>query len=338
MKPLSATMRLTSLYVLLIMSVSVFFSIALYEVNKHEVDLGLRRQATIFHNQFNPFSSPQFDPTNDDFVGAQAQEIQSRLTSSLIIINAFILVIGGGLSYFFAKRTLRPIEDNLESQRRFTADASHELRTPLTAIRTELEVTMRAAQTEPEEYRKVIGSTLEEVQRLQDLSSRLLRLAQHDGPVMAQQTTVSLAGVWSDAARLVRSEADKKNIQLVVPTQEAAIRGDHDSFVELFVILLDNAIKYSPAKSSVTLGVQVAGGKAQLTVTDQGIGIAEKDLAHVFERFYRADASRSSQKTSGYGLGLPIAKQIVDQYKGTILLTSAVGQGTTVHLTLPLAA
>lgn len=337
MKMLSPTLRLTSWYVLLIMSVSVFFSVALYEIGMREVDTGLRRQATIFHDRITFLGPPQFDPTNDDFLLAQSNEVEHRLRVTLFLINTVIFFAGGGLSYLFAKRTLRPIEENLELQRRFTADASHELRTPLTAMRTELEVTLRSAQTAPEEYRKVIGSTLEEVQRLQDLSSRLLRLAQHDGPIQVDLATVSMAGVWQDAVRLVRAEAEKKHIQLIVPPQEAAVRAEHDGLVELLVIVLDNAIKYSPEHTTITLGLGAANGKAHLTIQDQGVGIAAPDLPHVFERFFRADASRTSQHAAGYGLGLPIAQQIVQRYKGTISLTSAVGRGTTVHITLPLA-
>ena len=337
-KFVSPTIRLTSWYVVLIMSVSVFFSVAIYEINKHEVQAGLRRQATIYRSRYPSFTQPYFDPTNDDFVFAQTGELQSRLVTTLVIVNGVILLVGGSLSYLFAKRTLRPIEDNLESQRRFTADASHELRTPLTAIRTELEVTLRSDKTAPEEYRRVMGSTLEEVQRLQSLSTRLLRLAQHDGPLETTFSTVSLADVWADTVRLVRAEADKKNIAIEVPAVEAAVLGNHDSFVELFVILLDNAIKYSPAKTSIRLEAKQANDKIHLTVADQGAGISEQDLPHVFERFFRADTSRSSNKASGYGLGLPIAQQIVQRYNGSISLTSTLGQGTTVHITLPLAS
>ncbi len=329
------TVRLAAWYTLILMFISVFFSVLLYNVLIRQAEIGLRQQAQMFHRRWVPAVSP-FDPADDDLLSAQLLDFRERLRASLLLVNGIILLAAGSASYFLAKRTLRPIEDSLEAQRRFTADASHELRTPLTAMRTELEVALRGPRPKPEEYERILHSNLEEVQRLERLSTGLLRLAQNgEQPVPLRPTPLAL--VIADAVRMTRAAANQKRITVETPTTTSSVSGHHDSLAELLVILLDNAIKYSPPDTTVIITTRSDNGRIVMTIRDHGAGIAAADLPHVFDRFYRVDPSRTKNKADGYGLGLPIARQIVERHRGAIRLDSTPGRGTTVMVSLPAA-
>lgn len=334
----SPTIRLTLWYVLIIMLLSLSFSVAIDQVVARQARIGLRRQAIIFRERRPPMPL-LFDPVDDELLRAQVGEIQARLRVTLAIINGIILATAGSASYFLARRTLRPIEENLDAQRRFTADASHELRTPLTAMKSEIEVMLRDTAQEASEYRRVLRSALEEIQRLEQLSHGLLRLARHEEQRNAA-TSMSLLTterIVAEARQSVQAEVDRKQMALVVSKAEGAIIGDHDSLLELLVILLDNAVKYSPPHTTVKIRAEVVDARVRVTVRDHGMGIKASDLPHIFDRFYRADASRSKTKVSGYGLGLSIAKQIVERHRGSIEVQSEPDQGTTVTVILPRA-
>ena len=126
----------------------------------------------------------------------------------------------------------------------------------------------------------------------------------------------------------IESLANQKSIEFENELDDVSILGDKESLTELFVILLDNAIKYSPAKSTINISVHKFDGHVEIKIKDRGIGIKASDLPHIFDRFYRADHSRNKEKVSGYGLGLSIAKNIVDLHSGTISANSKPGKGS----------
>ena len=124
--------------------------------------------------------------------------------------------------------------------------------------------------------------------------------------------------------------------QIICKTNKSIVLGNKDKLSELFVILLDNAIKYSPKNSLIKIGSKTGKRQVVIKVSDQGLGIEEKDLPHIFERFYRADSARSHFEEGGYGLGLAIAKKIVDEHGGKILVNSIVGKGSEFKIILPI--
>ena len=327
--------RLTGWYTLIIMLLSISFSIALYYVMAPQVSEGLRRQAVIFHERWP--GGPGSFVMNEDLIRAQLIDIRTRIKTTLVLLNGVILIVAGSASYLLAKRTLKPIEENLESQRRFTADASHELRTPLTAMRTEIEVALRSKESNPAEYERIMHSSLEEIQRLENLSHGLLRLAQHEADQPIAKVPVSVSGIIDQAVKNLSVPAQAKHIQIDKADLNETVSGEPQSLAELFTILLDNAVKYSPDRTTVSLNARHSNRSVVVGITDQGVGIRSTDLPHIFERFYRADTSRFKLKADGYGLGLPIAKQIADQHNGLIEVKSNPGKGTTVNVTLPRA-
>lgn len=231
---------------------------------------------------------------------------------------------------------LARLQGAFEQLRRFTADASHELRTPLTAIRSVGEVALQEPKG-PEEYRDVIGSMLEEVDRLTRLVESLLVLSRADANhVQLHRADTSLLSVAEEAASTLEVLAEEKR-------QTIDVEGDRDLVVSAdrlilrhaIINLLDNAIKYSPAESSILLRVYRGEGKtAILEVIDQGPGISVEHQAYVFDRFYRVDKART-REWGGAGLGLSITRWAVEAHGGEINLKSEEGRGTTFRVSLP---
>jgi signal transduction histidine kinase len=328
MKFTIAYLKLTGFYILIVMIISVAFSIAIYRISSTELGRGLVRQSRFLREM--PNNDNEFQPP-DDFErirNEQLNESSHRLEVNLIYFNLLILILASVASYFFARRTLRPIENSMEAQNRFTADASHELRTPLTAIRTEIEVNLRDKKLNLSEAKNLLKSNLEEIGKLETLSGALLKIARYqDGPKGSFEK-VSLEEVLVESYEKVQSLAEKESIKFENDFQNLYINGDKEALVELFVVLLDNAIKYSPKRSKVFIDIAKDKHMAKVKIKDKGIGIKASDLPHIFDRFYRADSSRCKEQVQGYGLGLSLAKQIVELHNGKITATSRPGKGS----------
>lgn len=327
----SAVLKLTGWYLAMIMALSLGFSLFLYNLYDAEFTRGLRRQ-DIFFNSMMPQGLPGFN----EFREAQIVEGEQRLKSNLALFNLIVFVAGGAASYALARRTLKPIGDAFEAQGRFVADASHELRTPLTAIQTEIEVTLRNGNLTQAEAEALLRSNLEEVAKLKSLSDGLLKLAR-GATDHSHWTKFSLKQITDQAIKTVLPLAAAKTIELIDQASDHRLYGDQTNLTELLVILLDNAIKYSPAESRIRLTTRKVGSFVSLAVIDQGQGISASDLPHIFDRFYRTDASRARNQAGGYGLGLAIAKTIAENHGGELSAKSSSGRGSTFIVRLPIA-
>ena len=223
---------------------------------------------------------------------------------------------------------------------RFSADASHELRTPLAIIQSELESINAALRTNPAllTYQDRIGSVLEEVERLSAIVASLFALARLDaGEAKQEHRTLDLARLVHSTVEQMRLLAEEKRLLVTIDApQPVLVAGDEARLKQVVVNLLDNAIKYTLPGGTVTLAARAEGAKAVLAVRDNGIGIPAADLAHVFERFYRADRARD-HSSGGAGLGLSIVHAICQAHGGRLAVESAVDVGTTVTLELALA-
>jgi len=226
------------------------------------------------------------------------------------------------------------LDDAFRRQRQFTADASHELRTPLTVMKGQVEVALSQPR-EQEGYREVLRSVNEEVDRLNRMVGSLLTLARADAgrPTLVKES-VSLAGLVGGAVEQVRPLGERKGLRIEVDAgPDVMLRADEDLLLQLAINLLDNAIKYTPAGGSITAGWRMDSDRAEIRVSDTGEGIAGEHLERVFDRFYRVDSARGS---GGAGLGLSICRWIAQAHGGSIAAESAVGEGTTVTLRLPM--
>jgi heavy metal sensor kinase len=230
------------------------------------------------------------------------------------------------------------IEASVKRITRFTADASHDLRTPLALIRTNAEIALRRPRSDSD-YREALARILATSEETSELIEQLLMLARADANVaQLKLEPASLYPVLQIVAQKAKLLALGKGLafsDFVVPCN-LALFANEAALERLFLSILDNAIKYTPAGGHVALRLHREDAQAVIEVADTGIGIAEKDLPHVFERFYRADQVRS-RETRGSGLGLSIAKWIAESHNGSIELQSRPGQGTKVGIRLPLA-
>jgi two-component system, OmpR family, sensor histidine kinase CiaH len=337
-----ARIKLTIWYLLIIMTISIFFSCLIYVGATREFDrvltfgqYKLQHPETIERYIQRPVWEIETLPPRGSLDLRLAQVARLRAVEGLILINLIILFISSFAGYFLAGRTLRPIKKMIDEQNRFITDASHELNTPLTSLKTSIEVNLRDKNFTITKARELMLSNLEDINSLQNLSDKLIKLNQYqyiNGSVLFAK--VLLPEVLNKALEKVNKQAKEKKIKISVNILKTKLLGDEESLVELFVILLDNAIKYSKQNKIITVTNRKLDSKVQIEVKDQGVGITKEDLPFIFDRFYRAEKSRTKNDYPGYGLGLSIAKRIVSMHNGDIVVESEAGKGTKFIITL----
>jgi signal transduction histidine kinase len=242
------------------------------------------------------------------------------------------LLLAGVSGYWLAGRALRPIRRSVEAQRTFVADASHELRTPLTLIRATAEVMQ--LEGGPGKDNEGLNDIIKETDRLSYLVGQMLTLARVDSDgVEVAKEPVDLGAIVRDVGRQMALLGREKGVSLTVESGTGTVLGDEQRLGELAIILMDNAIKYTEPGGSIMATLTKEGKRVRFVVADTGRGIPAESLGRVFERFYRVDKGRS-REAGGTGLGLPIAKWIVESHGGTIGIESVVGVGTTVTVVL----
>lgn len=333
----TARIKLTAWYLVIIMLVSISFSAVIYKVLTLEIERFSRMQRYRIENRLGdrvviPFSEsfpapPAPDPELIDY-------IKHRIITALFFVNGTILILSGALGYILAGRTLRPIADMVDEQNRFISDASHELRTPLTALKSTLEVHLRDKNLTVMEARAALEGSIADVNTLQSLSDSLLTLTKYQQtPDKAASEILALDELINAAVKQLLPIAAKKHITIRTKTPKIQLPGNRYSIHDLLVILLDNAVKYGKTNGTIDIEIKNKNKRTILLVKDNGIGIASKDLPHIFDRFYRADAARTKRVKDGYGLGLAIAKKITEAHRGVISVVSKPGLGSTFTVT-----
>jgi signal transduction histidine kinase len=239
----------------------------------------------------------------------QDGQAQKQLLDYIFYINLLAIVIGGPLSYWFAGRTLKPIEDAHELQSKFASDASHELRTPLSVMKTENEVFLRQKNFSDDEAREQIISNLEEVQRLELLTNNLLALSDFNHAQSIKLSIIESKKVANDAIHQISKIFPEDSKRITLSIENIKIFGNLESLSQILFIFLDNAIKYSPEDKPIELIGTNNGANYQFSVVDNGPGIKAKDMPYIFERLYRGDKNLS-KNIPGHGLGLALAKEI----------------------------
>ena len=277
------------------------------------------------------------------YVGAAVADVVELEDQYASLIGAFgaaalaglVLVAFGG--WLLVRQSTAPVERSMDTMRRFMADAAHELRTPIAVLRSQAEVALQR-ERDGEGYARALRRVESEAQRLGATVEDLLTLARADaGERAVERQQVFLDDLALDAAAGARALAIRRGVSLEVGTfEEAVLTGDPALVRQLLMIVLDNAVKFTPAGGRVRLGVGAPGGRAEVVVEDTGAGIPADQLPHIFERFYRGDPARArANGGEGAGLGLAIARWIADAHGARIDVTSEPGQGTRVVVRFP---
>jgi signal transduction histidine kinase len=330
------SLKLAGFFLAIIMVLSGLASIWIYQSGMQELRVGLGALADIPQGKVGAARASVADQKR--VIQSKETEGSQRLLIRLVWFNAMVLLVAGPGSYFLARRVLRPIDTAMQAQNRFTADASHELRTPLTALKAQNELALLENTYNQVTIHPLLKSNVEEIDRLSDLTEGLLLLARTSETVDAghkpQRFDQAVVATWKRMQPLARRQHVTLAQQVVSP---CLVVVELTRLERMVTILLDNAIKYSPPKTTVHIELVAQGKNAILTVRDQGVGISAANLPYIFERFYRADAARTSQKTAGHGLGLAIAQKIVQDAGGHIDVESAQGSGSTFTVRLPLS-
>ncbi len=262
--------------------------------------------------------------------------VLGQLLFSLLALGGVSVVLLGLGSWWLAGRSLHPAQQAWERQQTFVANASHELRAPLTLMRASAEVALRSLPADDQDNRELLSDLLHECDHMTRLVEDLLLLSRLDaGRLKLERTAISLPDLLGEVQRQVGRIAAERQIQLALGAVQGAAWGDATRLRQVLLILLDNALSHTPPGGTICLSAVPQGRTMQISVADSGSGIDPEHLPHLFERFYRADSAHS-RTNGGAGLGLAIARALVEAQQGRIAVASKPGQGTQVTLALPL--
>ena len=313
----TARLRLTGFYILVIAIILTVFSLFL----------------------FYSLSSNIKDNLETDIAANQVQQQKisdavDHLQLNIFGIDLVVVLLTASLGYILAGKTLKPIKFALDAQTQFTADASHEFRTPLAIIKYNGDVVLKDPHLTITDAREAIQSSVEEAEHMSTIVERLLMLARNEnGWNDLDMAEVDLKNIVENVAHKMSALARKKNLSLKITRLEAAkVKGDINTLNEMVLNILQNSVDYTPDGGGVTVELYQKDRHARLIIADSGIGIAAKDLPHIFERFYKSDQARTLKQ--GGGLGLSIVQDIVRKHNGTIEVKSEPGKGTRVLVSL----
>jgi two-component system, OmpR family, sensor kinase len=282
---------------------------------------------------------PAFDVAEDSNTDAAVkhayQRALERIATALVVADGVVILLVGGAAYFLADRTLRPIREAHERQRRFVADASHEMRNPLTAIRSTAESAL-AGPADPVAQRAGLETILSASERLTTLTDDLLLLARSEqGLLEPRRQRLDLSVVAAEVADQARLASARPEAIAVSLAADLEVDADDGEIRRIVSNLVDNALRHGLASTPVRVRTTVADGQAVVEVADDGPGIAATDLGRIFEPFYRIRADAAG--ASGSGLGLAIAADLAARNGGRLTAESQPGQGATFRLSLPRA-
>lgn len=272
------------------------------------------------------------DSTTDEAVQHAYQRAVQRIGLALVVADGAVVVLVGAAAYFLADRTLRPIRQAHERQRRFVGDASHEMRNPLAAIRSTAESALGAPSDV--DQRAALGTILGASERLTALTDDLLVLARSEqGLLEPRRQRLDLSVLVAEVAEEARAASARPEAIVLSLAHDLEIEADDEDIRRIAANLIDNALRHGTSRESVRVSTSVVDGQAVLEVADRGPGIAAVDVERIFEPFYRVRADATA--SSGSGLGLAIAADLAARNRGRLTVDSRPGAGATFRLQLP---
>ncbi len=345
----STRFKLTFWYVLIALFISLLFSVLIYFSAVRTLELAFHRAAIWSRAQELGLKIPtrlsvQLEEMYPELKGYQPQfsliqqfeAAKKELKMRLIVSNIFIVVGSSIAGYFLSGRTLQPLAKMIEEQKRFISDASHELKTPIAALKAGVEVDLRSMKKN-DPMKQVLDDYLKDINSLEKITLKLLRLSRlnQQTPITLKQVNVS--ELVNGVIRKMKPIAIKRKIKLSGNKIDLKMNifADKACMEEMLIILIDNAIKFNQKDGEVKVNVVQSKKSITFKILDTGSGISKSNLKNVFSRFYQCDQSRECQSSNSFGLGLSIAKRIVELHQGTIVVNSKIGDGSTFIIQFP---
>ena len=258
------------------------------------------------------------------FVEDGIKNIQNKAIVNLLGLNIIIISIVGLLAYFFAKRTIKPIEESVRKQKEFISNVSHELKTPLTALKSTFEIDLKNSKSD---LKETIKSGIEEVDKINMLINGFLKLSELDSKYhQLKLEKVNIKECLDEIIDKNKTQIHEKELGIETNFTHLKFFTDKFLFSELMSIIIENAIKFNKLKGIILIRTFKENGFDFISIKDEGKGIKEENINKIFERFYKEDSSRS--KNDGFGIGLALAKEISSILKCEIIVKSNPTQGT----------
>lgn len=326
----AAVIKLTIYYVALLTGLAVVFSTTLYFVNHEEIAAGLESQVQKYDQ--NGDSDKDSRQIYSSILDQRSRNFAIRVFYyDIIFVLASIVV-----SNMLARETLKPLKKAHEDQIKFAAEASHQLRTPLQNMQLSTEVALQDTNNATKkDYSEALKQNLKDIKSLNGLTDRLLSIGRdHFLISRLSRQRVDIKTVLKSAITELDSLAEKNKVNIVLDGHKSLATVDKVAITQAFRILIENAINYSKPNSMVEISMLNQYGKVIVKVIDHGIGIKGSDLKRIFKPFYRS-TDPQTQNVYGYGLGLPLAKQIIELHRGKITVISRYGEGSVFTVYLP---
>ena len=273
------------------------------------------------------------DPDISQAIMSDARDILfDRFLTIDVTIIIFIVIMG----FFLTHKTLRPIKSNMQKQKRFIASAAHDLRTPIAIIISGLEVNLSNKKLDLAGAKKTLENTLDEMREFSKLNNNLLDISKYDTPIQIEYEPIPMSELVKSIIEKNKNLAKNKNIDIETKIEvKAMVQGNKMELSRVFLNILDNAIKYTAPNGKIIVSDKIDSNKYVLTISDNGVGIPKDIIDKIFDTFFRGDGARN---TEGAGLGLTLAKKIIENHKGTISIKSQVNKGTNVIISLPISS
>jgi len=316
---LKAKLRLTALYIIILIAILTAFSIALYY----------------------SFAAFLYDELSEEFKNDPTQTIAvnynlRQLYLEIFIIDGAALCIFGGLSYLLASHTLKPIKIVLNREEQFSSDVAHELKTPITLMQANFEVLLKEKNLKLSDFKEIAKDNLIETRHLGNIIDQLLFLTKsHRVDILVDQKIFSISNSLEQTVNSFKAYAEQKKIEINCCIDNVNFRGDEQQIKRAIVNLIKNAIDYNNPGGSVFISLKNEKQYLQLKIKDSGIGMKEDQIPRIFARFYQIEKTRK-RKEGNSGLGLSIVKKIIGLHNGKIYVQSKPGLGTTFIIILPM--
>lgn len=338
----TARIKLTLLYFGIIITIVLFFSVFAVQINNAQYSrfdnpAQMEEMLQMRLRSVPPQNRADFErrekEKNAELLD-QVQEAKEAFLIQLILMDIFLLISSGLLSFYLSYETLIPIIIAFQQQKKFVADASHELRTPIAAMKSETDVILRSKKATGKDFKDTLISVNEELDVLTRLSSYLLEIARSDDQkIIFRPEEINLSKFIEKDLLKFQKIAERSKIKLESEISEnIIINGDSTRLEQLLRILLDNSVKYNKPDGSIRVALTQIDKQAIIEISDTGFGIPRNHINKIFDRFYRVTTDRHLK---GFGLGLTIAKQVVDEHKGRIKVESKEGEWTKFTISLP---